>query len=286
VQKKQLNLSSVIILGGLHLVAFLVLVNLIWHQPSAKVWLLVVVLWVISGMSVTVGYHRLETHRGYQCNSVLRAIMLVCATLSLQGSAKGWVSNHWAHHRLEDEPGLDPHTPREYRGWRGFWWSHVGWLLYKPMAVYPSGNLEADRLIMWQRGWYPWIAPLAFIIPWAIAGWDGLLVAGVLRVVIGLNVTWSVNSVCHLWGSRAKDSQGNVRTTDESRNNLLVAMLGFGEGYHANHHAKQVWAYHGWHWYSFDPTKWAICSLELVGLVRNVKKPRAFTFPEREYTPT
>ena len=134
--------------------------------------------------------------------------------------------------------------------------------------------MEADPLVRWQRKWYLAIAAASFLIPWAVAGWDGLLVAGFLRVVFVLHVTWSVNSVCHKWGRPAKDSLGNEYVGDDSRNNRLVQVLGLGEGYHANHHAQPTSAFHGWERHSFDPSKWTILGLERLGLAWGVRRPR------------
>ena len=106
-------------------------------------------------------------------------------------------------------------------------------------------------------------------------GFSGVLVAGVLRVVVVLNVTWSINSICHAWGSRARDSAGRPSQRGGSRNNLLIAILSFGEGYHANHHVRPSWAYHGWKWHDVDPSKWLIALLERCGLAWDVKKPDA-----------
>ena len=274
--KKQLNPVSILLLGSLHLVAAFAVVHAFRSPPSAKVWVLLVVMWVIPQLGITVGYHRMETHSGFKCHPWVRAFLVVSGALALQGEVNGWVLNHRAHHRYQDQPGRDPHSPLEYRGMKGLLWAHVGWLLVcyeRPAEFSTSARLEADPLARWQRRWYVPLALASLAIPFAVAGWNGLLVAGFLRVVIVLHITWSVNSICHKWGRAATDSLGNAYLADDSRNNRLVALLAFGEGYHSNHHAQPAWAFHGWRRSSFDPSKWVIQLLETLGLAWGVRRP-------------
>ncbi|MGI8808825.1 MAG: acyl-CoA desaturase [Acidimicrobiales bacterium] len=276
VPKKQLNPQSILLLGGLHLVAAFAVWNAFRTPPSARVWILFFALWVIPQLGVTVGYHRMETHRGFTCRPWVRAVLLTGGALAVQGDANGWVLNHRVHHRFQDQPGLDLHSPREYPGLKGVLWAHVGWLLCRyerPVQFRVSPQFEADAFICWQRRWYLALAFASFIIPFALAGWNGLLIAGFARVVMALHVTWSVNSVCHRWGRPAVDSAGNEYLGDDSRNNRLVQVLGLGEGYHSNHHAQPACAFHGWQRYSFDPSKWLIQLLERAGLVWGVRRP-------------
>ena len=275
--KKELNPQSIGLIGALHLVAGFAAWNAVRNPPSAKVWVVFVAMWVVPQLGITVGYHRMETHNGFKCRSWVRAALLLCGGMAVQGDVNGWVLNHRVHHHFEDQPGLDLHTPLEYPGLKGLLWAHVGWLLVKydrPPQFRMSARMEADPLVRWQRRRYLPIAAASFIIPWAVAGWDGLLVAGFLRVVMVLHITWSVNSICHKWGRPARDSLGNEYPGDDSRNNRLVQVLGLGEGYHANHHAQPTWAFHGWERYSFDPSKWLIQGLERLGLAWGVRRPK------------
>lgn len=217
--------------------------------PSAKVWVLFTAMWLVPQLGITVGYHGMETHNGFKAHPWVRAALLVSGAMAVQGEVSGWVLNHRVHHRFQDQPGLDPHSPLEYPGFRGLLWAHIGWLHFRferPVQYCTSVRLEADALVRWQRRWFVALVVASFAIPFALAGWSGLLVAGFLRVVFVLHITWSVNSVCHQWGSRAKDSAGNTCAADDSRNNVVVEVLGLGEGYHANHHAQPTWAFHGW----------------------------------------
>lgn len=273
---RRVNLQSVLVLGTLHLGAAIGLVHAFLSPPSAKVWALFVAMWLVPQLGITVGYHRMETHRGFKCHPWVRAVLLVSGAMAVQGEVSGWVLNHRAHHHFQDQPGLDPHSPLEYPGMRGLLWAHVGWLLFRfelPAQFRSSARMEADLLLRWQRRWYLGLVVASFAIPWAVAGWSGLLVAGFLRVVLVLHITWSVNSVCHVWGGRARDSAGNRYLADDSRNNLVVGILALGEGYHANHHAQPSWAFHGWRRFSFDPSKWVIQLLEKLRLVSAVRRP-------------
>jgi len=275
-QRKQLNPQSIVLLSALHLVAAFAVWNIFRNPPSGRVWFLFVALWLIPQLGVTVGYHRMETHRGFKCRPWVRGVLLICGGLAIQGDANGWVLNHRVHHRYEDQPGLDLHSPLEYPGLKGLLWAHVGWLLCRyerPAQFQVSPRFEADRLICWQRRWYLALGLTSFIIPFVLAGWNGLLVAGFARVVMALHITWSVNSVCHKWGRPAVDSAGNEYLGDDSRNNRVVQVLGLGEGYHSNHHAQPASAFHGWKPFSFDPSKWVILLLERTRLVWAVRRP-------------
>ena len=275
--KKQLHPPSILLLGSLHLVAAFAVVHAFRTPPSARVWLLLAFMWVIPQFGITVGYHRMETHNGFKCHPWVRAFLVTSGALALQGEVRGWVLNHRAHHHFQDQPGLDPHSPLEYPGLKGLLWAHMGWLLVRyerPAQFANSARLEADPLARWQRRWYVPLALASLVgIPFAVGGWSGLLVAGFLRVVIVLHITWSVNSVCHKWGRPARDSLGNTYLADDSRNNRVVEVLALGEGYHANHHAQPTWAFHGWKRFSFDPSKWLIQLLETVGLASAVRRP-------------
>jgi stearoyl-CoA desaturase (Delta-9 desaturase) len=275
-QPRRINLQSIFVLGFLHLGAAFALLHAFRSPPSAKVWALFVAMWVVPQLGITVGYHRMETHNGFKCHPWVRAALMVSGAMAVQGEVSGWVLNHRMHHHFQDQPGLDPHSPLEYPGIRGLLWAHIGWLLFhfeRPVQYRTSARMEADALVRWQRRWYVALVVASFAIPFALAGWSGLLVAGFLRVVFVLHITWSVNSVCHIWGRRAKDSAGQAYLADDSRNNVLVQILALGEGYHSNHHAQPAWAFHGWRRFSFDPSKWVIQLLETLRLASGVRRP-------------
>lgn len=280
-----------------------------WHLvagfwPSTTVLVTGGVLYAFTGFGIALGYHRLFTHQGYECGPVMRGILLLAGGLSLEGDIDGWVRTHRLHHKYSDTPG-DPHTPYQYGGtfWRnlkGIAWSHIGWLFYRYDTPEPRPNdrLKTDKLIQFQSRHYLWLVIGTFVLPTIICGvvglttggWramlleglDGLLVAGVLRVLLLLHVTWSINSVCHLWGQRMtvnviKSNGERVHyPSDGSRNAYGIKLLSFGEANHAMHHLFQRVAFHGWRWWSVDPAKWALIVLEKVRVVRDIVRPPKF----------
>ncbi|HUV70855.1 MAG TPA: fatty acid desaturase [Terracidiphilus sp.] len=259
---------SVIVLFHIGALAALFLFS--WQGLATLVVLHVLAINVGIGMC----YHRLLTHRGYQVPKWLEYAMAVCATTSLEGGPRFWVSTHRVHHQLSDQEG-DPHTPRE-----GAWWAHTGWIffgeaLHAQTAVLARyvPDLSRDRFHVWlsKYHWVPITATGVLLMAggWIWGGWVNgvsLVLWGVLlRVTLGLHATWLVNSATHMWGSR------RFETRDDSRNLWWVALLTGGEGWHNNHHAHPVSARHGLAWYEVDPNFWGIWLLKKVGLARKIQ---------------
>lgn len=220
-------------------------------------------LYVATGIGVTFGYHRMLTHRSFETGPVLKAIALILASMAVQGHAIDWAAFHLKHHAFSDQEG-DPHSPVE-----GFIHAHCGWFFTvpRPDRERYCKRLLADRLIVAiDRTFLLWVA-LGLLVPYLIAGWQGLLWGGFVRIAVVNHVTWAVNSVCHTFGDRPFDIK------DQSRNNWLVGLLAFGEGWHHNHHAFPAMAYHGMGWRQFDLTALIIRLLKRLGLVWNVKTP-------------
>jgi stearoyl-CoA desaturase (delta-9 desaturase) len=225
--------------------------------------------WVAIGLGISMGYHRLHTHRSYQVPRWMEYFFAVCGTLTLEGGPIFWVATHRLHHQKSDKPG-DPHSPRD-----GAWWSHVGWILFgemnhnntRALAKY-TPDLAKDRFYVWLNNyhWVPLVVLGAILL--ATGGLPLLLWAGCLRVVVGLHATWLVNSATHMWGRRRFD------TRDDSRNTWWVALLTFGEGWHNNHHAHPTSARHGLAWYEFDVSWIQIKVLRFLGIARGVKVAR------------
>lgn len=248
------------------LVATVYAIASLWHTLIGWQSLaLFLILYVATGLGVTFGYHRLLTHRSFETSPVLKAVVLVLAGMAAQGRAIDWAANHLKHHAHADEEG-DPHSPLE-----GFFHAHIGWFFSAPPADrerYCKRHLADPLIVAIDRLFLVWVL-LGLVIPFAIAGWEGLLWGGFVRIAVVNHVTWAVNSVCHTFGDRPFD------TKDESRNNWLVGLLAFGEGWHHNHHAFPAMAYHGMTWRQFDLTALIIRLLRRVGLVWNVKLPSA-----------
>ncbi len=257
-------------------VSFLTTAVLIWFHVMAVAALfmfswrnLLVALalhWIAVGLGISMGYHRLHTHRGFKTYKWFDYFLAVCGTLTLEGGPIFWVATHRLHHQYSDRPE-DPHTPRV----SGFW-AHVGWIIFGEaqhsdtarLARY-APDLSKDRFYRWLSA-YHWVplTVLGFALL-AIGGWGLVCWAIFLRVVVGLHATWMINSATHMFGNRRFD------TDDDSRNVWWVALLTFGEGWHNNHHAHPVSARHGLAWYEFDVTWIQLKVLEAIGLVWDLK---------------
>jgi fatty-acid desaturase len=236
-----------------------------------------VLYWVAVGLGISMGYHRLHTHRGFKSFRLFEYFLAVCGTLTLEGGPIFWVATHRLHHQHSDQAD-DPHSPRV-----GGFWAHMGWIIFGEahhndtarMARY-APDLGRDPFYRWLTT-YHWVplTVLGFVLL-AIGGW-GLVNWGIfLRVVVGLHSTWLVNSATHMWGSR------RFATRDDSRNTWWVALLTFGEGWHNNHHAHPTSARHGLAWYEFDATWIELRLLESLGLVWDVRVARRSETLEQE----
>ena len=246
------------------LIATVYAIARLWQDRIGPVELaLFLALYLATGLGITVGFHRLLTHRSFETGKVTRFIFLALGSMAVQGRAIDWAANHLKHHAFADEDG-DPHSPLE-----GFFHAHIGWLFRVVPAEREryAKKLLADPVTVWiDRTFLLWVA-LGLAIPYAIAGWEGMLWGGFVRIAFVNHVTWAVNSVCHTFGDRPFDIK------DESRNNWLVGLLAFGEGWHHNHHAFPAMAYHGMSWRQFDLSAIVIRLMTLLGLARNVKLP-------------
>lgn len=213
-------------------------------------------------VGVTGGFHRMLTHRSFHAHPAVRLALLILGSMAVEGSAATWASNHLKHHALADRDG-DPHSPTE-----GFVHAHLGWL-FGPMTAdfknYGSYLLDDPIVRFVDRTFFLWAA-LSLLIPFALGGWTGLLWGGLVRMFFVHHVTWSVNSVCHTFGSKP------YATNDRSRNNWVIGLLGMGEGFHNAHHRWPSAAIHGMDRWQFDATALLIQALEKVRLVREVHR--------------
>ena len=217
----------------------------------------------LTGLGITIGFHRLLTHRSFEGGPMLKATFLILGSMAVQGRAIDWAANHLKHHAFSDQEG-DPHSPLE-----GFFHAHVGWLFSAPPADrerYAKKLIDDPIISFVDRTFLVWVG-LGLLIPYLIGGWEGLLWGGFVRIAFVNHVTWAVNSVCHTFGDRPFDIK------DMSRNNWIVGLLAFGEGWHHNHHAFPAMAYHGMGWRQFDLSAIVIRLLSKLRLARNVKMP-------------
>ncbi len=244
-------------------------VVLLWQRAvSLRDLILLAVIYSLVALGVTVGYHRMLTHRSFVPNPIVKTVLLILGSMALEGDALQWAATHTKHHALADRPG-DPHSPLD-----GFVHAHLGWIFAETDAK-PERyvkHLLQDRIVMFvSRTNLIWVV-LALAIPTAIGGllggWGGaltgLLWGGLVRQFLTHHVTWSVNSVCHTFGKRA------FETNDRSRNEWVVGLLGFGEGWHNNHHAFPRSAFHGLRWWQFDLAGYTIRLFEATGLAHDV----------------
>ncbi|MCB0366425.1 MAG: fatty acid desaturase [Bdellovibrionaceae bacterium] len=254
-------------------VAAVVLTILHVYLEGFNPWLILVfvIFYLLTGLSITGGYHRLFAHRAYDANVVLRGLYLLFGAAAVQNSALKWSVDHRLHHRFVDEE-KDPYNIN-----RGFWWAHMGWVFFRnenwrmadPKWV---RDLYQDKLILWQHRYYlPLSIGLGFGLPTLIGYWmgswiGGLAIAGFVRIVAVHHFTFFINSFCHMYGDQGYED-GNT-----ARDSFWLALLTYGEGYHNFHHRFEADYRNGIRWYHWDPTKWLIKLLSWVKLTKNLKK--------------
>jgi stearoyl-CoA desaturase (delta-9 desaturase) len=268
-------------------------IPLLWSRAVRPLDLaLLVVMYALTGLGVTVGYHRLFTHRAFETSRWLRATFAVLGSMAVQGPVIRWVADHRKHHAFSDREG-DPHSPHHGHapgllgGLAGLWHAHVGWLLesdHQAEPKYARDLLEDPVLRRLDRLFVP-LGLLGLALPFLAGygltgslegGLTGLLWGGLVRLFLVHHVTWSVNSVCHFFGRR------RFPTRDQSRNVFWLALPSLGEAWHHNHHAFPSSATHGLRWWEVDPSALVIRLLERAGLVWDVVRVSPERQQERE----
>jgi stearoyl-CoA desaturase (delta-9 desaturase) len=238
-----------------------------------------VVMYFLTGLAITAGYHRYYAHRTYGCHPIVQALVLLFGAAALQNSALAWVSDHRAHHRHVDQAG-DPYNIR-----RGFLWAHIGWIFFRdaPGTPKPANvrDLERSRLVRLQARLYvPLALGIGLGVPYAIGlafdrPWGGMLWGGLVRTVFVHHCTFLINSAAHCAGARP------YSTEVSARDNRWLALLSYGEGYHNFHHAFPGDYRNGVAWYDFDPTKWTIRSLAWARLAWGLRRTPAAAIEQR-----
>jgi stearoyl-CoA desaturase (Delta-9 desaturase) len=237
---------------------------IVWTGVSARAAVLAAVLYFGRMFFITAGYHRYFSHRSYRLPRWAQFLMALGGTTALQKGPLWWAAHHRDHHKYSDTD-QDIHSPI-----KGFWWSHVGWILCDKYSA-----TDFDRIrdfakypeLRWlnRHDWVGWVG-LA-IASFAVAGWSGLVVGFGVSTVLVWHGTFLVNSLAHVMGRR------RFVTSDTSRNSLLIALLTNGEGWHNNHHHYQASARQGFRWYEWDPSYYALWVLSKVRIVRDLKQP-------------
>ncbi|MFF3276573.1 acyl-CoA desaturase [Streptomyces chrestomyceticus] len=285
-QRLQMALTGTIV--AFPLVAVALAGWVLWGRLLGPADLLIaLVFYAVTGLGVTAGFHRGLTHRSFTATRPLRLALGVAGSMSFQGDVIGWVATHRRHHAFTDRPG-DPHSPFRYgtspRGQlRGLAHAHVGWLFHRETSISVPAeryapDLLADRELRTVSRAFPALCVLSLALPFAI-GWGvggtlhgaltALLWAGLVRVALLQHVTWSVNSLCHMVGSRPF----RTRRHDRATNLWPLALLSFGESWHNLHHADPTSARHGVDRGQLDPTAAAIRLFERLGWATDVRWP-------------
>ncbi len=264
-------------------IAALILVPLyLWsHSLSTAAWVTFILFLAWNGLGITAGYHRLWAHRTYQATWIVRFFLMIGGTMATQNSVLFWASGHRTHHQHVDDIDKDPYSAK-----RGFWYSHIGWMLRN----YPSGtanyknapDLLNDPMVMFQHNHYiPLVLLTNIVMPaligWAVGDiWGVMLMAGLVRLVISHHVTFFINSLAHMFGTQPYTDENTAR------DNPWLALVTWGEGYHNYHHIFQYDYRNGVKWWQFDPTKWLILGLSKVGLTYNLKRIPTLTILHAE----
>ena len=245
----------------IHILAGVALLPQFWSWGAVAT--LLILYWVTACLGVTLGYHRLLSHKSFKVPQWLARFFATCGALSAEYGPITWSGIHRQHHKYSDTDP-DPHDMN-----KGFWWSHIGWMFYdvpaeKNVRKY-TADLRQDPYFRWLDKWFLFLQiPLGLTL-YLLGGWSYVLWGIFLRLVVVYHVTWLVNSATHTWGERPFD------TDDNSRNNKWVALLTFGEGWHNNHHAYPSSAKQGIFRGQIDLTWYHIVVLKKLGLARNIR---------------
>jgi stearoyl-CoA desaturase (delta-9 desaturase) len=257
-----------------------------WLHPRDVV--IFVVMYLLTGLGITVGFHRLFTHRSFKTGRAVRATLAILGSAAIEGPMIAWVADHRKHHAFSDQPG-DPHSPHvdHGHGWtgalQGLLHAHMGWLFIHTQRGLKSRyapDLLKDPVVAFVDRTFLWWALLGLALPFGLgyvlggtldAALTGLLWGGLVRMLVVHHVTYSINSLCHFFGRR------DYVTGDESRNLAWLAPFSLGESWHNNHHAFPTAAEHGLRRWQIDLSAYVIRGLEKCGLAWDVVRPA----PER-----
>jgi stearoyl-CoA desaturase (Delta-9 desaturase) len=277
--ERNVNIVAVVI----PFIGVLVAAALLWNSfLGVRDLVIFAFMYMLTAIGITVGFHRLLTHRAFQTSAPMRYLLAILGSMALQGPVIDWVADHRKHHTFADEEG-DPHSPHAGRGagvggmLTGLWHAHVGWLFSSHGQASSrrfAPDLLEDRGMRAINRNFPWIALASLVVPFLlglalsggslIAACAALLWGGLVRIFLVHHVTWSINSICHFFGRR------RFETDDHSTNVFWLALPSLGEAWHHNHHAFPRSAFHGLRWYELDPSGWLILGMARIGLARDV----------------
>ncbi|OGN62996.1 MAG: hypothetical protein A3F09_01665 [Chlamydiae bacterium RIFCSPHIGHO2_12_FULL_49_11] len=275
---KSINWPSTIFIIGYHLLMIgLAPIYFLFFPFSWPLFWISFTLFYLSGLSITVGYHRYFAHQTFKTNRFIEAILLFFGTLAIQGSALRWSHDHRIHHAFIDKDE-DPYTVV-----RGFWHAHILWIFrkQKPIQEKVVSDLRRNKLVNNQDKYYVvWIVVLNVLVTLGLGfltgSYFGAFVIGFLgRLFFLHHFTWFINSLAHYWGHQ------NYSTEHTAVDNYLLSILTFGEGYHNYHHTFAQDYRNGIRWFHFDPTKWIIWLLEKCRLATGLKRANGLKISEK-----
>jgi stearoyl-CoA desaturase (delta-9 desaturase) len=247
------------------------------HNPSWGIWIASAILYFVSGISVTAGYHRLYSHLAYKANKAVEVVLLFFATAATQGSALKWSCDHRRHHAFVDTD-RDPYSIN-----KGFWFAHVLWLFQKTEPIDPKvvADLYRNRLVMFQDKFYLPLMIITNLICVLFMGYlfndyvGAFVIGWGVRLFFSHHTTWFINSLAHTWGSQPFSQEHSAV------NNYVLSLVTFGEGYHNYHHTFAHDYRNGTRWYHFDPTKWVIWTMHKLRLATGLRRVNTIQIKER-----
>ncbi|GAB1539600.1 fatty acid desaturase [Scytonema sp. NUACC21] len=272
VEKQPLALSwiNVVFFGIIHALALLAP----WCFSWSALGITIFQHWLFGSIGICLGYHRLLSHRSFSVPKWLEYAIVTLGSLAMQGGPISWVAGHRLHHAHTENRDKDPYSSE-----RGFWWSHMLWILYPRPEFFEYKHYKRFAPELEREPFYRWLDRYSLLLQipvgvllYALGGWSFVVYGIFVRAVLLWHTTWLINSAAHLRGYR------NFQLNDNSRNLWWAAILTYGEGWHNNHHAHPNVAKAGLHWWEVDMTWWAIQVLQTLGLARKVvmfPKPKA-----------
>ncbi len=264
-QPPTLSWINVAFFGTIHALALLSP----WFFSASALGVTIFLHWLFGSIGICLGYHRLLSHRSFQCPKWLEYAIAILGALAIQGGPIFWVAGHRIHHAYTEEEDKDPYSAK-----RGFWWSHMQWILYPRPEFFEAQTYKRFAPELARDPFYCWLdryhlllqIPLGILL-YILGGWSFVIYGIFLRSVLLWHSTWLINSATHLYG------YCNFHLDDNSRNLWWAAILTYGEGWHNNHHAHPKVAKAGLHWWEIDMTWWAIKVLQTLGLAKKVVMP-------------
>jgi sn-2 palmitoyl-lipid 9-desaturase len=264
-QPLALSWTNVAFFSAVHVLALLAPWFFSWSALGITLFL----HWLLGSIGICLGYHRLLSHRSFQLPKGLEYAIALLGASAMQGGPIFWVAGHRLHHGYTEDEDKDPYSAK-----RGFWWSHMFWILYPRPEFFDNSHYKKYAPDLARDSFYCWLDRyyLALQIPiglllYVLGGWSFVVWGMCVRAVLLWHSTWLINSVTHMWGYR------RFEVNDNSRNLWWAAILTYGEGWHNNHHAYPNVAKAGWCWWEIDMTWWVIQILKTLGLAKKVIMP-------------